>query len=501
MGRDRRDVIAGRYSLDEQIGRGGTGAVWRGRDEVLGRTVALKRIGLLPGDDHPDVARAEREARLSARLNHPHVVAVFDMVHDEESDEHWLVMEYVDGRTLSRLVQDRGPLSPDDAAPLLWQVADGLTAAHGEGITHRDVKPSNVLIDADGNAKILDFGIARVETDASLTRTGLMTGSPAYLAPEIASGHRGDSASDVWSLGATTFHVLAGRPPYEIGDHVLGALYRIVNDDPPRLDDAGWMAPLLENTMVKDPAQRWSMEQVREFLSRPHSSVVPTPEPTMAMVPPYDDGHTQVLDGMPAAAAAAAAAPVALATQPVTEPTAHPLSQPVSGPATAHTPWRPSRNGLLVLAGAAAVLLVVVLALVLGQNGSSDPQAASKNPAPTKSSQAPARPTAQGMEKFIRSYVTTVSDNPSQAWTMLTPKFQRESGGFDRYRSFWDNATNGQVLDITADPKTMSVSYHVHFDNFDNGPGPTVLDLKFVDGHYLIDGEHTAGFHPAAEED
>ena len=282
--------------------------MWRGRDEVLGRVVALKRIGLLPGDDHPDVARAEREARLSARLNHPHVVAVFDMVHDEQSDEHWLVMEYVDGVTLSRLVQERGPLSPDDAAPLLWQAADGLTAAHAAGITHRDVKPSNVLIDAAGNAKILDFGIARVETDASLTRTGLMTGSPAYLAPEIASGHRGDSSADVWSLGATTFHVLAGRPPYDIGDHVLGALYRIVNDDPPRLPDAGWMAPLLENTMVKDPAQRWSMEEVREFLSRPNQSVVPTPEPTVAM-PHANDGSTRVLDRVPPAVGPAAPAP------------------------------------------------------------------------------------------------------------------------------------------------------------------------------------------------
>lgn len=490
------DVIAGRYSLDEQIGRGGTGAVWRGRDELLGRTVALKRIGLLPGDDHPDVARAEREARLSARLNHPHVVAVFDMVHDEDSDEHWLVMEYVDGITLSRLVQDRGPLSPDDAAPLLWQVADGLTAAHAEGITHRDVKPSNVLIDADGNAKVLDFGIARVETDASLTRTGLMTGSPAYLAPEIASGHRGDSASDVWSLGATTFHVLAGRPPYEIGDHVLGALYRIVNDDPPRLDDAGWMAPLLENTMVKDPTLRWSMQEVREFLSRPNRSVVPTREPTMAMVPPYD-GDTRVLT-------AARPAPVTVpATLPAATsgPGAHPLAQPVAGSASDRTSWRPSRNALLVLAGAAAVLLVVVLALVLGQNGSADPQATSRDPAPTRASKAPARPTAQGMERFIRSYVSTVSDDPARAWTMLTPKFQRESGGFEHYRSFWDSATDGRVLDITADPKAMSVSYHVHFDHFDNGPGPTVLDLKFVDGHYLIDGEHTAGFHPAGEED
>jgi hypothetical protein len=175
----------------------------------------------------------------------------------------------------------------------------------------------------------------------------------------------------------------------------------------------------------------------------------------------------------------------------------------VSGSAATRTPWRPSRNALLVLAGAAAVLLVVVLAIALTRGDSSNPQAASTNPPPTKTSKAPApaRPTAQGMEQFIRNYVSTVSANPDQAWTMLTPKFQRESGGLDHYRSFWQDATNGQVLDITADPDTMSVSYHVHFDNFDNGPGPTVLDLKYSDGHYFIDGEHTKGFQPAGEGD
>jgi serine/threonine protein kinase len=255
-------VIAGRYSFERQIGRGGTGAVWLGHDEVLGRQVALKRIGLLPGAERIDVARADREAHLSARLNHPHVVAVFDVVTDAATDDRWLVMEYVDGTTLEQMVRERGPLSPEVAAPLLWQVSDALAAAHAVGITHRDVKPSNILVDNNDQAKLTDFGIARGATDSSLTQTGLMTGSPGYLAPEVASGGRGGTASDVWSLGATAFHVLAGRPPYEIGDNVLGALYRIVNEEPPRLADAGWMAPVLEGTMVRDPDRRWSIDQI-----------------------------------------------------------------------------------------------------------------------------------------------------------------------------------------------------------------------------------------------
>jgi hypothetical protein len=465
-------VIAGRYSLEREIGRGGTGAVWLGRDEVLGRRVALKRVGLLPGADSTDVARAEREARLSARLNHAHVVAVFDVVTDADTEDHWLVMEYVEGVNLGQLVAQKGRLTADEAAPLLWQVSDALVAAHAAGIAHRDVKPSNVLIDHHGQAKLADFGIARTASDASLTQTGMMTGSPAYLAPEVATGGRGDAASDVWSLGATAFHVLAGRPPYEGGDHVLATMYRIVNEEPPRLEDPGWMGPLLEGTMVRDPGQRWSMRQARDFLARSDQAVVPaTTAPIEATAPAYDPG-TRVLGTVPAPAAAA----------PVAEP-----------PSYDDHSRRPSARVLLVLGAAGLLVLVLVAFAALSGDGSGGDGNASGG-SPGASVQA--RPTAAGMESFIRDYVSAVSEDPDRSWTMLTPKFQRESGGLDHYRSFWADATNGRVLSITADPKSLSVSYHVHFDNFHNGPGPTVLDLKYQDGHYLIDGEHSAGFVP-----
>ncbi|MCW2867423.1 MAG: protein kinase, partial [Marmoricola sp.] len=300
-------MIAGRYSLEREVGRGGTGAVWLARDEVLGRSVALKRIGMLPGVDQTDLARAEREARLSARLNHPHVVSVFDVVTDPESDTRWLVMEYVDGETLAQLVRERGHLSPDDAAPLVEQVADALVAAHASGIVHRDVKPSNVLVDRSGRAKLTDFGIARIATDAALTQTGMVTGSPAYLAPEVATGGRGEEPSDVWSLGATLFHLLAGRPPYDMGSNVLGGLYRMVNEEPPRPQDAGWMDPLVRSTMVRDPAQRWTMTQVRDFLASRGRDAPPVPTPTRPDRVGYT-GEEPTLAIAPAAAAAAAAA-------------------------------------------------------------------------------------------------------------------------------------------------------------------------------------------------
>src|SRR6476469_5614615 len=241
------------------------GAVWLARDEVLGRAVAMKRIGMMPGGSSPDLERAEREARLAARLNHPHVVAVFDLVDDD--GQQWLVMEYVDGTTLAELVRRDGALTPDRASFLIGQAADALAAAHAAGIVHRDVKPSNMLVTPHGQVKLSDFGIARAEADASLTQTGLVTGSPAYLAPEVASGQMATAAADVWSLGATAYHALAGTPPYEVGDNLMGALYRIVHEEPPRLAQPGWLAPMLEHTMTRDPAARWPMAQVRDFLA------------------------------------------------------------------------------------------------------------------------------------------------------------------------------------------------------------------------------------------
>ena len=258
----RPHEVGQRYLLQRQIGQGGMGAVWLAVDEVLGREVAIKRIGLFPGGGSPGLVRAQREAKLAARLNHPHVVAVFDFV--TENDEQWLVMEYVAGTDLSALLGDYGGLPPADASALLAQVADALSSAHAAGIVHRDVKPSNILVTPDGNAKLADFGIARAR-DSTITASGLVTGSPAYLAPEVASGSPATEASDVWSLGATLYHALSGRPPYDTTDS-LAAMYRIVHEEPPRLPGDGWPAKLLETTMATDPASRWSMTQVRGYL-------------------------------------------------------------------------------------------------------------------------------------------------------------------------------------------------------------------------------------------
>lgn len=455
------------------------GAVWLGRDEVLGRQVALKKIGLLQGTDSTDLARAEREARLSARLNHPHVVAVFNFVVDADTADRWLVMEYVDGMTLGQLVKERGKLSPEDAAPLLWQAADALVAAHSAGIVHRDVKPSNILVDADQRVKLTDFGIARIATDPSLTQTGLIIGSPTYLAPEVATGERGNEAADVWSMGATMFHVLSGQPPYEVGDHPLNTLFRIVHDEPPRLADAGSMTPLLEATMVKDPSRRWSMAQVRDFLAEPAGRVVPAagggePDRTAVL------SSTRVLGPVGHTAA----------------------SDPGASPAPTRRGLVSPRNG--ILAGLAALALVLAVVLYVALNDM-EPTADTAAPSPSASPSVtetskdaePPRPTEAGMKTFIRDYVAALSTDPDVAWQMLTPKFQRDSGGLDNYRAFWGGAGTGEVLNISADPGTLAVSYQVRFSNREQRPGRTMLDLVFQRGRYLINAESSRGFEPA----
>jgi serine/threonine protein kinase len=440
------------------------GAVWLGRDEVLGRAVALKRIGMSPGAESPDLQRAEREARLAARLSHPHVVAVFDLV--EEGPEHWLVMEYVEGPTLAQLIRDRGALDATQAASLVAQAADGLAAAHAAGIVHRDVKPSNILVTTDGQVKLSDFGIARAEADPALTQTGLVTGSPAYLAPEVASGRTATDASDVWSLGATLFHTLSGRPPYEVGDNLLGALYRIVHEEPPRLPDAGWLGPLLEATMALEPAERWSMAQVRDFLQAGPGAPLPAPVPRRT--PAVDEHGTQQ------------------------------LSRPVLVPAPAADPAPRRRRSMLpILVGVAIVALLTVIGLAIGFGGDDDPSAEPSDPGTSQSpgSTAPAaqEPTAQGMTAFLTDYLETAARDPETAYTMLTPAFQEESGGLGDYAGFWGNVSSVSDVEVLdADPERLTIRYH--YTREEDGeliPDTPTLRLTFdaQDGTYLIDGE------------
>jgi len=460
------------------------GSVWLGRDTVLGREVALKRIGMMPGATSPDVQRAEREARLAARLNHPHVVAVYDLVTD--GDETWLVMEYVQGVSLSALIKRDGALTPDEAAPLVRQAADALAAAHAAGIIHRDVKPSNMLVTPAGEVKLTDFGIARAEADASLTQTGLVTGSPAYLSPEVASGATAHEGSDVWSLGATLYHALAGHTPYDVSENLMGGLYRIVHEEPPRLETAGWLAPALEHTMTRNPADRWSMTQVRDFLDQGRDVTI-HPAPFGAV----DEDGTRVLQPTP--------------SKPVAVPPV------VADPAlVGGTPPRPvdpvrRRRGPVWPWVAAVVLLVAVAVLGFsaltsgggdGSEGGTGKQAgggsSTKTPSTPKTSGSPGtREQAAAMESFIATYLSTVTSDDHATYDMLTPGFQAESGHYGGYHGFWKTIDSATPRDVNADPDTMTVSYDVDYVKDSGARSTSHVTLQLVDdgSSYLIAGE------------
>jgi serine/threonine protein kinase len=462
-------VIAGRYELEREVGRGGMGAVWLAEDTVLGRRVAVKKVGVSPGGSSPDLERAEREARLAARLNHAHSVAVFDLVTDD--DGQWLVMEYVEGTTLAGLVKEAGALPPERATHLLQQAADALAAAHAAGIVHRDVKPSNMLVDDHDHVKLSDFGIAKAEADPSLTQTGLVTGSPAYLAPEVASGRTATDASDVWSLGASLYHALAGRPPYEVGDNLMGTLYQIVHEEPPRLEDAGWLAPLLEATMTHDPAARWSMAQVRDYLAA-------GPEASRSGPVPAAEA-TQTLRAAPAPA-------------PRPDPTPTPTETAAPAPA------RRSRTPMILIAGGVVLLLVLVgFAWSLVTSGDPSTTAtpsggggggSSSSGQEPDDSTPPEQPTAEGMETFISDYLTTAAADPSESFPMLTKEFQAASGGYEGYAGFWDTIESARLVDVSADPEALTVAYTVDYVRTDGSEasGDVVLGLVFRNGRYLI---------------
>ncbi len=481
--------IAGRYTLEREVGRGGMGAVWLGTDRVLGRQVALKRLGRPPGAGTTDFERAEREARLAARLNHPHVVAVFDLI--EEGEEHWLVMEYVEGRTLSELVREEGALTPDEAAPLLRQAADALAAAHESGIVHRDVKPSNILVTAEGQVKLSDFGIARAEADASLTQTGLVTGSPAYLAPEVASGQMATPAADVWSLGATAYHALAGTPPYEVGDNLMGALYRIVHEEPPHLANAGWLGVLLDNTMTKDPADRWPMAEVRDFL---------------AGGPVGAATHVERADTRTVTVARDAPPPAPLPLAPDHTPSdGTQVLAPAPPPPTPAAHRRgPSGAVIGVLLGLLVVLLFLLFAWLFGAfDNQDDPTTDSSTPSsgPSDSSQPEDTPSSpsedpevrvEQMQAFITDYAALAVDDPRTSWQMLTPDFQKASGGFGNYKKFWDQWSSAIPANIEADPDALTVTYDITYTRADGGGDQSdTVTLQLVeDGDgFLIAGE------------
>ncbi|MBA2445723.1 MAG: protein kinase, partial [Nocardioidaceae bacterium] len=281
------DSIAGRYRVVRPIGRGGMGTVWLCTDETLHREVAIKEIGSLPGESPSDTARAMREARLTAALNHKNAVSIYDVV--EHAGRTWLVMEYVPSQTLSQLLASAGRLPPDRVAHIGAQVAAALSTAHSRGIVHRDIKPGNILVGDEDVAMISDFGIARGHQDAHLTQTGLVTGTPAFFSPELARGEEPTYSSDVWALGITLYAATEGGPPYEYQSNPLAMLTAITQEPLPAPTHAGPLTAVLAGMLNTDTRQRLTMAQSLAALRRAEQETKATSSsdaPTVAASPP-----------------------------------------------------------------------------------------------------------------------------------------------------------------------------------------------------------------------
>ncbi|MFG1927634.1 serine/threonine-protein kinase [Cryptosporangium sp. NPDC048952] len=265
-------LVGGRYRLGPHLGTGGMGTVWRATDDLLHREVAVKEVpipdGLPPSEAERLRERYLREARAAARLRHAGVVGVYDVI--PEPDRVWIVMEFIEARNLAELLRQDGPMAPERAAMLGLQVLDALDHAHRAGVLHRDVKPANVMVcrEEQGERAVLtDFGVASVVGDASLTRTGHLVGSPAYLSPERLTGGEVGTPADLWSLGCTLFAAVEGKAPF-VRDEQFAVITAITLEPVPPAPRAGNLAPVIAGLLDKDPVQRWDAARTRAALGR-----------------------------------------------------------------------------------------------------------------------------------------------------------------------------------------------------------------------------------------
>lgn len=304
-------IVGGRYALRTAIGHGGMGTVWRATDTVLRREVAVKEVVLPPGlalsDQEAMYERTLREARAAAGLSHPSIVQVFDVV--TEDGRPWIVMELLEARSLADMVLEDGPVAPRAVAKIGVALLGALEVAHAGGVLHRDVKPANVLITKEGRCVLTDFGVAKLPTDVQLTTPGMVLGSPHFISPERALGHRFGPPSDLFSLGVTLYTAVEGQPPFDKGDP-LATMHSVVEDQPVPPQRCGPLIDVLYGLMEKDPQLRWDVGMARGFLremlagplaqnANPHHVTDPyavVPQPT-SPPPAYRDAPPRQIGG------------------------------------------------------------------------------------------------------------------------------------------------------------------------------------------------------------
>ncbi|MBY8860492.1 serine/threonine protein kinase [Nocardia sp. CA2R105] len=492
-------LIAGRYRLGDPIGSGAMGVVWRASDVRLRRTVAVKQLLLAPGLTRSQALeakmRAMREGRIAARLHHQNAVTVFDVA--EEDGQPWLVMEFVDAPSLATLMKEKGHLDPQEAARIGARVAAALAAAHDAGIVHRDVKPANILVADNGAVKITDFGISRAVGDVTVTSTGFLAGTPAYLAPEVARGENPESPSDVFALGSTLYAAVEGQPPFGEGDNPLAVLHSVVRAEVPAPQRAGTLAPVLMRLLAAEPGDRPTMTEAQKELEAVAEGRAPVLPPSATKILP----KSSAVDGAAATTVMAGGAAAGNAADPTlhigaggpggTTPVAAPVDKPKPTALTAN-------RRVLVLAAAGVVVVLVIVGLVaMVRSGGDDHTVAAASS--TQAASAAAVPPAAGAQStgsaapttanstttsapassttttttttaaapadpagFMSSYYGMLPGNAAAAWPLLSSGYQSSSGGYDNYLQFWGEFSSVTVSGVSenGDTATGTVTYH-----------------------------------------
>jgi serine/threonine protein kinase len=503
-------LVAGRYRLIEEVGSGAMGVVWKAQDERLGRIVAIKRLvvryGLSETMTEEVRRRAMREARIAARLQHRNAIALFDVA--EDKGDPILVMEFLPSKSLSVVLSERGTLPPHEVAEIGAQVAEALAAAHAVGIAHRDIKPGNILLAENGTVKITDFGISRALDDGTVTtQTGMLAGTPAYLAPEIARGDEGTRASDVFSLGSTLYHAIEGRPPFGTNSNPLALLHAVASGNVPPPRNAGSLEPALMSLMRVDPGERPSMKEAAEALATAATVVMPVPADASAKSAPKTPPK-----------------PVLAAPQsPPTPPQPIPAQPTAAFRKPAGSQTGPSKRNMVIVGAVALVVLVGTLVTVLvlnsgggtgdNANGDGGPTTTQQAGAPpsgadtttpeestpqddSSSSETPSQvaPPAGVYIDFSRAGQLMIdyygSASPEQRWAMLSPYGQAQFGSQEAFNQHW--AAYPAVSSEDANVKenadgSRDVTCIVHY-----APGQSTtktVRVTMIDNQLRIDSE------------
>ncbi|MEV6912979.1 serine/threonine-protein kinase [Amycolatopsis sp. NPDC051071] len=456
--------LADRFDLIEPVGGGSMGTVWRARDENLERIVAIKEL-LLPhgqGEQKSDEAknRALREARIAARLVHPHAITVFGVI--DEQDRPWIIMEYLPSTSLADKLRD-GPMEADDVIRLAIQLCSALAAAHRAGIVHRDIKPGNVLLGEDGTVKITDFGISRAMGDVQLTATGEISGTPAFLAPEVARGEDATFASDVFSLGATLYTALEGGTPYGTAENPIALLYRASSGEITPPVKSGILTPLLNRLLDVRPDSRPTMTETEREL-RALAAGEPT---TLVAEEPPPKARKGMLIGVIAGflVLAAIAAVVVVLAQGKDAPTD-----------AAPPPSSPQQTATATSSESAAP----------PPSPSSEPP--STPPSTPSSSSAP--PPAQTPGQALSAYYALLPGNLEAGFAGLSDNFKRVRGQNPaKYAGFWGQFQSVSVSNVSERGNTVSAKITYVRKGGGSESENATFTLVQQGGRYLIDSQ------------